>query len=149
MAPACRADPPGPDPAPSSSTPASAPPPHRGGRPASAAELGVLAPLAPGSVLGGFTIREIRAVEHGTLRVVCARGNEVVRLDVALADPEGALPPATAGRYAIFYSLRGAAPEDGDRLAQDFAAVIATNAAAPVPAGMTTFTPDAKPGMAL
>ncbi len=149
MAPACRATPSGHEPAPPASTTASGSPPRRGGSPAGSSELRLLAPLAPGSVLGGFTIREIRGVEQGTLGVVCARGKEQVRLDVALADPEGALPPATAGRYAIFYSLRGAVPEDGDRLAQDLAAVITVNAAAPTPGGMTTFTPEAKPAMAL
>jgi hypothetical protein len=136
-------------PSPSPSTAASTAPPSRAAGPA---ELGLLAPLTPGSVLGGFTVREIHAVEHGLLRVVCARDKkdkEVVRLDVALAAPEGALPPATAGRYAIFYSLRGAMPEDADRLANELAAVIKGNAAAPAPAGMTTFTPEAKPGTAL
>jgi hypothetical protein len=116
---------------------------------AGAAELSLVAPLVPGSKLGGFVIREIRGVERGRERVVCAHDDAVVRLDVMLADPEGTLPPATAGRYAVFYSLRGATPEDGERLARKLAAVITANAAAPEPPGMTTFTPNTKPAMTL
>jgi hypothetical protein len=111
-------------------------------------ELAVLAPLAVGSDLGGFKVREIQGVERGVMRIVCAREKEIVRLDVAFADESDAstmLPPATAGRYAIFYSLRGAVPEDGDRLARALAKVLLANAAAPAPAGMTIWTPRPKP----
>ena len=82
------------------------------------------------------------------MRVVFARKDAVVRLDVALVDPEGPVPPATAGRYAVYYSLRGATPEDGERLAKKLAGVIARNAAPP-PAGMTTFKPDPNAGTEL
>src|SRR5262249_43379509 len=80
--------------------------------PGGSAELGLLSPREPGGTLAGFTVREIRGVERGRLRVVCAQDRAVVRLEVALADPEGTLPPATAGRYAVFYALDGATPED-------------------------------------
>jgi hypothetical protein len=135
---------PAPPPSSASATASSAPP-----RPAGPAELALVAPLAPGSDLIGFTVREIRAVERGRLRVVCVKDKAVVRLDVALLDPDGALPPASAGRYAVFYSLRGAAPEDGDRLSRKLARILEAHAAAPPPPGMTTFTPEARPATEL
>jgi hypothetical protein len=114
--------------------------------PAGPAELALIAPLVPGGALLDFAVREIRAVDRGRLRVVCVKDKAVVRLDVALLDPEGVLPPASAGRYAVFYSLRGATPEDGERLAHKLARVIEPNAAkGPPPPGMTTFTPDQRP----
>lgn len=117
-------------------------------------ELRLLAPLVVGADLGGFTVRRIRGVEGGVLRLSCARGREVVRLDVALAGDgpdggEGPPPPATAGRYAIFYALVGAVPEDGERLARLLGRVIEGNAGAPAPAGMTTFAPAPKPAISL
>ena len=115
-------------------------------RPAGSAELALVAPIVPGGVLLDFAVREIRAVDRGRLRVVCVKDKAVVRLDVALLDPEGALPPATAGRYAVFYSLRGATPEDGERLARKLARVIEAHASTPPPPpGMSTFTPDERP----
>jgi hypothetical protein len=117
-------------------------------------ELAVVAPLAPGSDLGGFVVREIRGVERGRMRVVCEKGRDTVRLDVALdgAAPDagaGALPPATAGKFAIFYALDGGAtPEDGERLAKALAVVIGRGKAPPPP-GMTPFTPGPKPPTAL
>jgi hypothetical protein len=117
--------------------------------PAGPAELALVSPLAPGSALAGFVIREIRGVERGRLRVVCARERAVVRLDVALVDPEGPLPPAVAGRYAVFYSLKGATPEEGERLAQKLAKAIGANAAVEPPPGMTTFKPDPTPATEL
>jgi hypothetical protein len=118
------------------------------------AELRLLAPLVVGSNLGGFKVREIHGVDGGVLRLSCARGREVVRLDVALAGDapdggEGPLPPATAGRYAIFYGLLGAAPEDGERLALLLGRVIGKHADVPVPPGMTTFEPSPRPAMTL
>lgn len=104
-----------------------------------------MAPLVAGGKLLDFAVREVRAVDHGRLRVVCVKDKAVVRLDVALLDPEGALPPASAGRYAVFYSLRGGTPEDGERLALKLARVIEAHASMPPPPGMTTFTPDEKP----
>jgi hypothetical protein len=127
-----------------SATASSAPP-----RPAGSAELALVAPLAPGSDLLDFRVREIRAVDRGRLRVVCVKDKAVVRLDITLADPEGLLPPASAGRYAVFYSLRGAAPEDGERLALKLARILEPHAAAAPPQGMTTFIPDEKPATEL
>jgi hypothetical protein len=114
------------------------------------AERALVAPLAPGSDLAGFTVREIHGVWHGVMRVVLVKGAAEVRLDVALADPEApAAPAATAGRYAIFYAIHGASPEDGERLAQKLGELISTHAAEPAPPGMTVFEPKPKPGTAL
>jgi len=116
--------------------------------PAKPEELAVVAPLAPGTELGGFAVRDITGVQRGRMRVVLAKKDAVVRLDIALADPEGPVPPATTERYEIYYSLRGGTPEDGERLAKKLAAVITKNAAPP-PAGMTKFIPDPKGGTEL
>lgn len=118
-------------------------------RAASPAELALVAPLAPGVDLGSFAVREIRGVDRGVMEVICAKDKRVVRLEVALVDPEGVVPPATAGRYAIYYSLRGATPEEGELLARKLAAVLNANAAVPPPEGMTSFKPDPKPGTTL
>jgi len=107
---------------------------------AGAAELAVLAPLRPGAALADFEVVEIRAVgADGALRVVCARGEVVVALDVALAAAGGPPPPARAGRYAIFYALRAATPAEGERLATALAAVLAANASVAAPPGMTAY----------
>jgi hypothetical protein len=118
-------------------------------KPAGPAELALVAPLAKGSDLGGFEVREISAVEEGTMRVVCAKERAVVRLYVALADEEGALPPATAGKFAVFYAARGATPEDAERLSKKLAGVIGLNTGAAAPAGMTTYKPKPKPATTL
>ncbi len=107
-----------------------------------------MSPLSRGSEVAGFVVREISGVRKGRMRVVLARKEAVVRLDIALVDPEGPVPPATAGRYAVYYSLRGSTPEDGERLAKKLAAAIQKNNAPP-PAGMTTFTPDPNEGTEL
>lgn len=136
-------------PVPSASSAIAPPAARRPLIPATGAELALLAPVVPGSALLDFTVREIHAVDRGRLRVVCVKDKAVVRLDVALLDPEGTVPPASAGRYAVFYSLRGAAPEDADRLARKLARLIEPHASAPPPPGMTTFTPDEKPATEL
>ncbi len=121
-----------------------APPP-----PPSAEELALIAPLGVGSDLAGFKVERVIGVRGGVLRLVCVKDKATVRLDVALADEEGAVPPATAGKYAVFYSLGAALPEEGDRLAQGLAAVLKAHADMTPPAGMTKFTPKEKPGVAL
>jgi hypothetical protein len=119
--------------------------------PAGGAELALVAPLAAGSPIGGFTVRAVHGVHNGMMRVVCVKDTAVVRLDVALLDEsEGApSPPATAGRYAIYYALRSATPEDGEQLATRLAHVIKGNASAPVPPGLAPFKPNPKPGITL
>lgn len=110
-------------------------------RPASAAELAIVAPAAPGGKLEDYEIREVRGVNKGTLEVHCEKGGARVVLTIALAAEGGPAPPASTERYAVFYSLRGATPEDGDRLARALAALLKKNAAAAPPAGMGSFVP--------
>jgi hypothetical protein len=117
--------------------------------PAGPEELAVVAPLHAGDDLGGFTVRAVRGVEGGVMRVVLAKGEAVVRLDVALLGEGGPTPPASSGRFAIFYSLRGATPADGERLAKKLAEVIGAHPDVQAPRGMTPFSPKPKPGVAL
>ena len=117
--------------------------------PPSAEELAIIAPLERGAEIAGFVVRDVRGVENGVMRLVCAKDEAVVRLDIALTADEGPAPPATAGPYAIYYSLKGATPEDGDRLARKLAAVIAAHADAARPKGMTPFVPKEKPATTL
>jgi hypothetical protein len=112
-------------------------------RAASAAELALVAPLAPGSALADFVVTEVLPIgDSGALRVVCARGEVGVALDVALAAEGEPTPPARAGRYAIFYALRGATPAEGEQLAAALAAFLEHNAGAATPAGMGPYRPD-------
>jgi len=117
--------------------------------PAGAEELALVAPLAPGSELGGYQVRAIHGVQDGVMRLVCVKDRATVRLDVALVDDDGPQPPATAGRYAVFYSLKGAVPEDGLGLAEALAKVVAAHQDAPAPRGMRKFVPSEKPGTTL
>lgn len=110
-------------------------------RSVSAAELALLAPLAPGSALADFEVREILGVEAGSLRVDCRRGEVGVALDVALAAEGEPAPPARAGRYAIFYALRGASPAEGERLARALAAVLEANGGVAPPPGLGPYRP--------
>ncbi|MRG90758.1 hypothetical protein [Polyangium spumosum] len=114
-----------------------APPP----RPAGPAELALVAPLAPGSSLDGFTVREILAVRDGVLTLVCEKDRSVVRLSIALAADDGPTPPAVAGKYAIFYSARRGDPAEAERLAKALAALLEKHPDVPAPPGMTSFVP--------
>ena len=114
---------------------ASDPPP----RPANAAELALLAPVAPGQKLGEFDVREVRA-DRGLIDVVCEKGAARVVLSVALFTKDGPAPPASTSRYAVFYSVRGATTEEAERLAAALTAVLETSTA-PVPAGLGPFVP--------
>jgi hypothetical protein len=127
----------------SQSAPAPPPPPP------SAEELALLSPIAQGSQLAGFEVREIHGVRDGVMRLVLVKDKATVRLDVALLDDDGVVPPATAGKLAVFYSLHGALPEEGDRLARKLADVLKAHPAATPPPGMTKFRPREKPGVSL
>jgi hypothetical protein len=111
----------------------------RGPMPISDAEAALIAPLKAGAALEDYQVREVHGVTHGYERLVCTRGAGVVQLDVALAGDTRA--PATAGRYAIFYSLKDAPDADGQKLAKALAAIVLTHAENPPPPGMTVFTP--------
>jgi hypothetical protein len=130
-------------PSPSAEAPAKAPPAGPG-------ELAILAPIVVGSTSKGWKIEAISAVHEGaiTVRFVEEKGRGVVELFVTASSDDGAPPPATAGRYAIFYSARRALPEDGDRLAGVLARAIEKNTAAPVPPGLAPYnarTPEHQP----
>jgi hypothetical protein len=65
----------------------------------------LLAPLAIGGDLGGFTIADIGPVDHGVVRIDLTRGAEKHALGIALAvaPDAGPPPPLSVGRYALFY----------------------------------------------
>jgi hypothetical protein len=117
--------------------------------PAGAEELALVSPLAKGSELGGWEVRDIHGVQDGVMRLVCVKAQATVRLDVALAADDGPEPPATAGKYAVYYSLKGAFPEEGLALAQKLAKVLEPHKDAPAPPGMTKFVPKEKKGTTL
>jgi hypothetical protein len=110
-------------------------------KPPTQAELAILAPLTKGSPLGGWEVSRIEGIDRGALRVVCVKDRAVVRLYVALSVDGGPAPPATAGQYSVFYSLKDATPEDGERLAKELAAVVEKNSGAPPPPGIAPFVP--------
>jgi hypothetical protein len=147
-----RGDPHGAPPSPSAdpSSPDSAhaaapPPPAPAHRPAGPAELSIVAPLVVGAELEGFSVGAIDAVEDGIVVLSLEKERARVRLWIALAADGGPEPPASAGKYAVFYALRGADPSDGERLARALAAILEKHADAPVPPGMTKFVPKPQP----
>jgi hypothetical protein len=122
--------------APSASASAAAAPP-----PAGPAELAIVAPIIVGSTSKGWKVEAISAVHEGTIDVkfVEEKGRGVIDLFVATSSEDGAVPPATAGRYAVYFSARRALPEDADRLARVLAKAIEKNQGAPVPPGLGPF----------
>ncbi|MEZ4296077.1 MAG: hypothetical protein R3B70_13975 [Polyangiaceae bacterium] len=100
-----------------------------------------MAPLAQDKPLLDWTVREVRAIDHGTLDVVCEKGPTRVILSVALASETGPEPPVQTERFAVFYSVRGERTEEGEKLARALAAVLDANKAVPVPPGLTVFVP--------
>jgi hypothetical protein len=118
---------------------AAAPPP-----PAGPVELGILAPIVVGSTSKGWKVEAISAVYEGAIVVsfVEEEGKGAVDLLVAAsAEEDEVAPPATAGRYAVFYSVRLTLPEDGDRLARMLGRILEKNQDAPVPPGLRPFQP--------
>lgn len=111
--------------------------------PAGPTELALLAPLRVGSSLGdSCVIARIDAVTGGRIALRCAQGQArpaVIELDVTLASPDAPPPPATSGRYAIFYSADRAQSADAARLAAALARVLDAHAADPPPPGLTAF----------
>jgi hypothetical protein len=111
--------------------------------PAGPVELAILAPIVVGSTSKGWKVAAISAVHEGAIVVsfVEEKGKGAVDLLVVASAEDEVAPPATAGRYAVFYSARLALPEDGDRLARVLARAIEKNQDAPVPAGLRPFQP--------
>jgi len=110
-------------------------------RPASAAELAILAPAAPGGSLEGFDLRAVRVSGRGVVELLCEKASAHVTLYVAALVEGGPAPPASTDRYAVFYSLRGATPEDGERLSTALAKLLQENRAVPPPPGLGPFVP--------
>lgn len=109
---------------------------------ASAADRAFLGALREGSPLAGYEVVAVAPVgDDGVLRIACRRDGAVVQLLVALASREGPSPPASAGRYAVFYSAPPARSADGPRLALALAEVLRANARAPAPHGLGPFAP--------
>jgi hypothetical protein len=125
--------------APSSSSTTAGEPPHPRRPPAGAAELALLAPLLVGGSLEDSVISRIDAVTEGRIVLICTRGGKSIELDVMLASADAPLPPATSGRYAVYYSAGASSSGDESRLAVALAHVLDTHASEPGPAGLTPF----------
>ncbi len=110
-------------------------------RPANSAETAIVAPLTAGSELAGFQVKAVQTSDGRALDVVCQKGAARIVLTVALYGQGGPSPPASTDRYAVFYSLRGAEPEDGERLAKALASVLEANKNVPPPPGLGPFVP--------
>jgi hypothetical protein len=110
-----------------------------------AATLAFLSPLKRGDNLDGWTVRRIGGVEHGAVHVLFARGDDLIELSVALSSDAGPVPPARAGRYAIFYSIRHSTTLEGDTgtsLAGALAQILSKNESVAPPPGLTPFQLD-------
>lgn len=107
--------------------------------PADAAELAVVAPLAAGADLGGWTVDGIEGVHDGAIAVVLRRDEQQFRLQVALDSPGGPLAPAHVGRYAIYYT-GGIDGAEAQTLATALQAVIATHPDVEPPPGLGVIT---------
>jgi hypothetical protein len=105
--------------------------------PAGPAELAMIAPLNVDSKIGDCKIRRI-AVDDGTLAVTCGRGAAAVTLQVALLSPGSPPPPATSGRYAVYYSAARSAG-DLSPLCVALAHVLDANASVPPAPGLRAF----------
>lgn len=132
------------DPAPVSSSSVAPPAPPPAG-PAGPEELALIAPLVVGSKLGDYEITKIHAIHKGVLEVVCRHEQARVVLSIALLSEKGPAPPAQAGKYAVFYSLRNGDPADAERLAKSLAEIVEKHSDVAVPKGMTEFVPAAIP----
>jgi hypothetical protein len=117
--------------------------------PATEGDLALLSPLRPGELLAGWRVIEIQGIESGALGVVVSRDKSSVRLIVALASEDGPVPPASAGRFAVYYSARRTLPDDARALASALADVLRNNQGVPTPPALGPFQPAAKPGIAL
>jgi hypothetical protein len=63
-------------------------------------------------------------------------------LEIVLGADAAPPPPAIAGKYAIYYSIRSArvgVAEDPERLARALAEIVEKNREVATPSGMTTF----------
>jgi hypothetical protein len=115
--------------------------------PAGPAELALVAPLAPGAELEGYTVKRIDAVFDGTVGVLLERGPDRVRLDVAMAGPDSASGNrvgAAAGTYAVYDRVEGAPTDDGERVAKALARILADGIPRPAPPGLAPLREEAR-----
>ncbi len=120
-------------------------PPKKPPQPAGPSELALIAPIAAGTMLEGYSVKAVNAVENGILVIQCEKERTKITLWVALLGEGGPSAPASAGKYAVFYSLRGAESEDGEKLARAIAAILEKHGDVPVPPGLGRFVPEAIP----
>jgi hypothetical protein len=104
-------------------------------------ELALIAPLVVGGSLLDFEVVEIQALQKGVLNIVCRKGRSNVRLWIALAAEKSPEPPAEAGKYAVFYSVRSGDPVDAEKLTKALAEIVKKHSDVPVPKGMAEFVP--------
>jgi hypothetical protein len=133
---------------------ASAPPPSsRPGRSPPAvpteAEMALLSPLKPGEMLAGWHVVAIQGIQDGVLVVVVSQDDRSVRLIVALSSEDGPVPPASAGRFAVYYSAHHTPSDEALSLASALADVLRNNQNVPVPPRLAPFDPPPKPGISL
>jgi hypothetical protein len=107
--------------------------------PAGPDELAIVAPLAPGDRLGDWVVRSVSAVVDGRMRVTLRKDKRLLRLEILLASEDGPAPPASSGKYAIFYRGRGAEPDEAAKAARSLADVISKHRDVRPPPGMTSF----------
>ncbi len=122
-----------------SSKPASSAAPTN--QPAGPEELALVAPLVVGGSLDGFEVTEIQAIHKGVLNVAVRKERVTVRLWIAVDSEKAPKPPAVAGKYAVFYSVRSGDPAEAERLAKALAQIVEKHADIPPPKGMTEFVP--------
>jgi hypothetical protein len=109
--------------------------------PAGPEELALVAPLVVGGSLDSFEVTEIQAIRKGVLNVACRKDRAIVRLWIALDAEKAPKPPAVAGKYAVFYSVRDGDGAEAERLAKALAQIVEKHADLPAPKGMTEFVP--------
>jgi hypothetical protein len=120
--------------APRGSAEAEAPP-----RPPSPEEQALVTKLLPDNKLEDFAVREVHGADHSPLEIVCVKDAARVVLSIARSVEGGPAAPASAGPYAVFYSVRGTGSDEGERLAKALAKRLEANLSAPVPAGLGPF----------
>jgi hypothetical protein len=109
------------------------------------AELALVAPLKKGSKLLDYEVRSITGVEGGVIWVMVKKEETVVYLTIALTAGATSLAPLTVGPYGIYTSALQPPPGDQERLGAALLEVLKANVAAPVPPGLSKYTPGRMP----
>ena len=77
------------------------------------------------------------------------KGKGRVVVIIALDTDDGPTPPAIAGRFALYYASTRVESDDAAALTRGVAEIVRDHAKARVPAGMTVYRPDRKPGQTM